>query len=111
MVAKWHPRSVTHRTISKEVFFGIVAIFALLAARNVPPDFPPVSSHDFSIRAVSSHDHRPHFDFNGLQWTAPVSVFLPLPPVAMSSRLAAVSQLVSTIQTKGFHYNRPPPIC
>jgi|SRR5579872_981272 hypothetical protein len=108
MFEEWHQRS-KNRSISKRFTVGIVAVLALLAARNVPPVFHHLNSHSCSIRAVSSHDQRPHFDFNGLQWSAPVRAFLPLPAVATASEVATSSQLFSSIQTKGFHYNRPPP--
>jgi hypothetical protein len=109
MFDEWHRRS-KKRAISKQFAFGIAAIFALLVARDVPPVFHHLSPDHFSVRAVSSHDQRPHFDFNGLQWSAPVSAFLPLPPVAISSHLSSSSQFLSNIRTKGFHYNRPPPV-
>jgi hypothetical protein len=104
-----HPRQGRYVAIRKPVILGLAAIFALLVARSVPPDFSQIGTRDSSITAVSNHDQRPHFDLNGLQWSAPVSAFFPLPPTAISSPLATASVSWSTIQSNGFHYNRPPP--
>jgi hypothetical protein len=92
------------------VFLAFAALFALLAIRSAPPDFPkPTSIRHSLFSAVSSHSERPRFDASGLQWSAPVDHFLPFPPVAGSAHLAPFPQLWSALQSKGFHYNRPPP--
>jgi len=105
-----HPRNAKRGTIWVQTFVASIALFALLVIRNAPPDFPkPSSLHHCSINAVSSHDQRPRFNAGGLEWSAPVSHFLSFPPAAESARLTPVSQLSSPLQTKGFHYNRPPP--
>jgi hypothetical protein len=102
MFDAWHWRF-------KQLTFVTVAILALLAARNVPPVFHHINPDSFSVRAVASHDQRPHFDLNGFQWSAPVSASLLLPPMAIASHRASSPQLFSTLQAKGFRYNRPPP--
>jgi len=86
------------------------ALFAVLAARNVLPDFGEASGVHSTISAHSHHDQRPRFDHTGSQWSAPADRFLPTPPLAESAHLTPAPQLFSALQTKGFHYNRPPPI-
>ena len=106
-----NPRSIWRQAIGIQAIVACAALFALLAIRNVPPDFPQTPSlHHSSISAVSSHDQRPHFDSNGSQWSAPVSRFLQLPPTSDPAHLTPTRRLLSALQTKGFHYNRPPPV-
>lgn len=102
-----HPRDCSRNTRAILVFAALVA---LLLIRTAAPDFPkPPSLHHSSVNAVSSHEQRPHFDSEGLQWSAPVGHFLPFPPAAESAHLTPAFQPWSALQTKGFHYNRPPP--
>ncbi|HEY6339396.1 MAG TPA: hypothetical protein VIW68_12960 [Candidatus Sulfotelmatobacter sp.] len=85
-------------------------MFGLLIARNVPLDFhKTLLLHRPTISAVSNHDQKMRFDFNESQWSAPASVFLPFPPAAESASSTPSLQLLSALQAKGFHYNRPPP--
>jgi hypothetical protein len=110
MSSNGHPRDHVRGVIWSQALFAFAALFALLVIRNIPPDFPnPPSLHHSSVTDVSNYGHRPHFDSDGLQWSAPVSHFLPIPPAAESAHLTPAPQLWSALQTKGFHYNRPPP--
>jgi hypothetical protein len=105
-----HPQNRGREAIWTQTFLALAALVALLVFRTAPPDFPnPPSLHHSSFNSVSSHDQRPRFDSGGLQWSAPVSHFLPFPPAAGSAHLTPVPQLWSALQSKGFHYNRPPP--
>ena len=95
---------------------GIAALFALLVARNVPPEFPRIAPSQHSttssvslVTAASSHDQRPRFDCTGLQWSSPVNGFLPFPPAATSSHLTPPSQICPALHPKGPYCNRPPP--
>jgi hypothetical protein len=98
------------RTICIRAALASIALLAVLAARNVPPHFRSVSSVHSAACADSQHDQRPRFDNSGSKWSAPVDSFRPVPPAAESADLAPASRLFSTLQTKGFHFNRPPPI-
>lgn len=96
---------------------GIAALFALLVARNIPPEFPKVAPQQHSatnsvslISAVSSHDQRPRFDCNGLLWSAPVNGFLSFPPAETSKHLTSPSQIFPAVHIKGSHFTRPPPV-
>ncbi len=89
---------------------AVVAIGALMAARNGPPNFPAQSSVHSTVSAVSNHNQRPHFDFDELRWSAPVRVFFTLPPASVTAQLASPSNLFPSIPAKGSHYKRPPPI-
>jgi hypothetical protein len=110
MSPKWRPRNRSREAIWTQAFLACAALFALLVIRTAPPDFPrPPSLHQSSVDSVSSHNERPRFDWGGSQWSAPVSHFLPFPPVAYSAHSTPVPQLWSVLQSKGFHYNRPPP--
>lgn len=86
-----------------------VALSAVLVARNVPPIFPAKSSIHSAVNASAHHDQRPRFA-KGLQWSSPTDVFLLPPPITESARTALISEHVFALQTKGFHYNRPPPL-
>jgi hypothetical protein len=88
-----------------------IALLGILAARSVPTQFPRALGGHSTISADSHHDQRPRFDHADSQWSAPANGFLPTPPAAKSTQLAPVPQLFSSLQTKGFRYNRPPPIC
>jgi hypothetical protein len=87
-----------------------IALLAVLAARNVPPHFPGASRLHSAASADSHHDQRPRFDNYGSNWSAPVDSFRPVPPTPESAHLVPTPRLFSTLQTKGFHFNRPPPI-
>jgi len=91
---------------------AMVALFALLVIRNASPHLPPLPSLHHSAHNVASNPaHRPHFDSERLQWSAPASIFLPFPLSAVATQLNATSQPYSKLQSKGFRYNRPPPVC
>jgi hypothetical protein len=87
-----------------------MALLAVLAARNVPPEFPKAPSLQSAVGANLHHDQRPRFDNSGLKWSAPVASFLQAPPAIESAHLASTPLPCSRLQTKGFHFNRPPPI-
>lgn len=111
MSSNGRSRNRCREAVWTQVFLAFASLFALLAIRNAPPEFPkPPSLHHSSFNAVSTHGVRPRFDANGLQWSAPVSHFLPFPPAAYSAHLTPVPQLWSALQSKGFHHNRPPPV-
>lgn len=88
---------------------GVASLLALLVVRSAPPEFPGASVHHFSVRTVAHHEQRPRFDSDSSQWTVPVKSFVPIPPSEESARLTPAHQSFSTLQTKGFRYNRPPP--
>ena len=91
------------------VVFASVALAALLAARNFPPEFLNTLSTHCHISAGSHHDQRPRFDRDGPQWSAVpdrIQIALPLIEAATFEPLA---QTLFVLQTKGRHYNRPPP--
>jgi len=105
-----HPQNRRCEAVWSQALLAFAALFAVIIIRSAPSDFPePPAFHHSSVSAVSSHDQRPRFDFEGLQWSAPLSLFLPFPPAAESAHLTPATQLWSALQTKGFHYNRPPP--
>lgn len=97
-------------TICSRALFACVALIGVLAARNVLPHFPQATSSHSAVSVDSHHDQRPRFDNSGPRWSAPAESFLPTPPAAESAHLAPVSPLSSSLQSRGFHFNRPPPI-
>ncbi len=105
-----HIASGSHGTIWIPTVLAAVVLFALLAARDVPPDFSKAPCEHSTIGADSHPDQRPRFDDSGSKWKAPADTFQLLPPTAESAHLTPTPDLFSTFQTKGFHYNRPPPI-
>jgi hypothetical protein len=105
-----HFRTSGRGTIWIRTLLASAAIFSVLAARNVPPHFPATPGVHSAIGTVSHHDQRPRFDNSNSQWSTPADSFLPVPPVAESAHLAPPLQLFSTLQAKGLHFNRPPPL-
>jgi hypothetical protein len=105
-----HLRSGSNRTMWTRAVLASAALFALLAARNVPPDFTKAPCVQSTVAAALHHDQRPRFDNGGLKWSAAPATFVLAPPIAESAHLAPAPRLFSTLQTKGFHFNRPPPI-
>jgi hypothetical protein len=85
-----------------------LVVLSLLVAQNVPLEFPSASVVQCSISARSTHGQTQRFDSDGLQWTASVGAFVIFP---LTERLKCnfTQQLLAAIQTKGFHFNRPPP--
>jgi hypothetical protein len=110
MLPERYFRKGSYRTIWIRPVLALVALLSLLAARNVLPHFPRATGAYSVINADSHHDQRPRFDHSSSQWSAPAEVFLPTPRVADAPNLTPAPQLFSTLQAKGFHYNRPPPI-
>lgn len=96
-------RAVWIRTI-----LASVALVAIFAARGAPPQFVGGAS-DHSISADSHHDQRPRFDFSNIAWSPPVPTFVLFPPSSRSTNLNSPLRLFSTLQSTGFHFNRPPP--
>lgn len=115
MLLNWDSGNV--RQIRIHAILAVAGLFAVLVARNVPPDFPSLGTLQQSsvntlstISAVSSHDQRPRFDCNGLHWTVPTRQYLPFPPTAKTSHLNSPSEIFPAVSIKGDHYNRPPPV-
>jgi hypothetical protein len=105
-----HIRNGSHGAIWIRTALASVALFAVLAARNVAPDFSTASCVPSTVSDDSHHDQRPRFDDSGSKWNAPAGTFQLLPPTGETAHLTPTPQLFSTLQIKGFHYNRPPPI-
>ena len=84
-------------------------LLALLVARSVPPQFPSAASAPSSIHAVSSHDQRSRFNYDGPQWGLPAGSYQPFRSSETSSSIAFQSSSFSTLQATGLHYQRPPP--
>jgi hypothetical protein len=87
-----------------------VVLFAIFAARGVPPDFSQALNPHSTIAANSHHDQRPRFVDSAYQWGAPPATFQLTLPNAELAGLIVEPEVFSTIQTKGFHFNRPPPV-
>jgi hypothetical protein len=104
-----HFRSGRRRATWMRVVVASVALFSIFAARSTPSQFPDAPANH-SIGADSHHEQRPRFDRGAFSWSAPVAAFVLLPPSAEPPNLTPASQVTSTLQTKGFHFNRPPPV-
>jgi hypothetical protein len=103
--------------LSRNTLFGVVWIAtvpavvilsSLLVAQNVPLEFRSASVDQCSISAGSTHGQTQRFDSDGLQWTKPVGAFVILQSAGEVNRNLTQQPLLA-IQTKGFHFNRPPP--
>jgi hypothetical protein len=88
---------------------AVLVLSSLLVAQNVSLEFPRAPSvRQCSISAGSTHSQTQRFDSDGMQWIAPVGAFVILPS-AEGANWALAQQPLRAIQTKGFHFNRPPP--
>jgi hypothetical protein len=105
-----HSRSSRRKRLCAQAVLASVALSAVLVARSIPPSFSLRSSVSASISAITHHDQRPRFDHNQAQWNTPRDTFLLAPPAPESVHVTTELQLVVTLNTKGFHYNRPPPL-
>ncbi len=105
-----HIWSGSHGTVWLRTVLASLALFAVLAARNVAPDFSKALCVHSTVSDHSHHDQRPRFDDSGSKWNAPAGTFQLLPSTGETAHLTPTPQLFSTLQIKGFHYNRPPPI-
>ena len=87
---------------------AFVVLSSLLVAQNIPLEFPSASVGQCRISAGSTHGQTQRFDSDGLQWTAPVGAIVIFP---LTERLKwnFTQQPLAALQTKGFHFNRPPP--
>jgi hypothetical protein len=103
--------------LSRKILFGavwiatvpaVVILSSLLVAQNVPLEFRSASVGQCSISAGSTHGQTQRFDSDGLQWTTPIGAFLILQS-AGEVNWSFPQQLLPAVQTKGFHFNRPPP--
>jgi hypothetical protein len=110
MLFERHIWSGSRGTIGLRTVLASLALFAVLAARNVAPDFSKAPCGHSTVSDASHHDQRPRFDDSGSKWNAPAGAFQLLPPTGEAAHLTPTLQLFSRLQIKGFHYNRPPPI-
>jgi hypothetical protein len=100
----------SQRPLIRRAVLAAVVLFAIFAARGIPPDFSQALNPHPTIAANSHHDQRPRFDDSAYQWSAPPVTFQLTLPNAELAGLIREPEVFSTIQTKGFHFNRPPPI-
>jgi hypothetical protein len=109
MATSGNTRSARLSIRCAHAWLAIAALFAVLVARNLPFHFPTGDDPHSGVHALSSHDQRPRFSCDGLKCSIPAARFAPLPPSSEAAHVAPTPELLSTLQTKGFHYNRPPP--
>lgn len=107
MSLRWQTRSGSTRKASATLV--ALALFAVLTARNVPPVFAATPFLHSTIQAVSSHDQRPRFEYDGTQWSIPAGDFQLIRPSVELVHSATITQFFPILRTKGSHYNRPPP--
>jgi hypothetical protein len=86
-----------------------LAIVALLFVRFARPTFSEIPSAQATVASHLAHHPRSCFDHDGQGWSVPVA-FLAMVPPEVSHQLPSVSKLILPFQTKGSHYNRPPPL-
>jgi hypothetical protein len=103
-------RNRSRWTAFGRVLLASLVLFAIFAARGVAPDFTRALNSHSLVVADSHHDQRPRFDDSGYRWSEPAAAFELLVPTAKLAGLILAPKVFSPIQTKGFHFNRPPPI-
>ena len=110
MSLQGHFRNGIHGAVCIRAVLAVAALFAVLAARDVPPQFAKATRVHSTICADSHSDQRPRFDDSGSKWSAPADSLVPALPTAESAQMGPTPRLFSSLQLKGFHFNRPPPI-
>jgi hypothetical protein len=105
-----HFRSGDHGLVLIRAVLVSIVLLGILAARNVPSQFLDATGAHYTISADSHHDQRPRFDNNASHWSAPAANFALFLPTAKSADVKTTPKLFRTLQSKGFHFNRPPPI-
>lgn len=85
------------------------ALVALLFVRFTPPAFSEMPSGQATVVCHSAHDSRSCFDPDGQGWSVPAA-FVAIARPEVSRHLPSVTELILPFQTKGSHYNRPPPL-
>lgn len=86
------------------------ALFSLLLGRAVPANFPPQASLRASVRCSSPDHQRSCFEREGSRWAMLSSSFLPCALQSSSVKTSPSFDPLLPRSTKGFHYNRPPPL-
>jgi hypothetical protein len=92
-----------------QTILASLVVFAVFAGRVAPSQFSDATSGS-SVSAATHHDQRLRFNQSSLSWSAPAPTFVLFPPIADRAHLASALQTVSALQTKGFHFTRPPPV-
>jgi hypothetical protein len=88
---------------------ALLVLTSLLVAQNISLEFPRAPSpRQCSMNARSTLGQTQRFDSDGMQWIAPVGAFV-MVPSEEGANWALTQQPLPAIQTKGFHFNRPPP--
>jgi len=105
-----HSRSGNRGSVLIRALLVSVVLLGVLAARDVPPQFLDVIGTHATISADSHHDQRPRFDNNASRWSAPAADFALFLPTAKSAEIRTAPKLFRTLESKGFHFNRPPPV-
>jgi hypothetical protein len=89
----------------------IVAL-TLLLARTASPSFSQTSSPlQSTAKCETTHAKRQCLDHDdGFQASLPTQAFKTSPPPISFSQLALANEPPPPLQSKGFRYNRPPPL-
>jgi hypothetical protein len=88
---------------------ALLLLSSLLLAQSVTLEFPrALSARQCSMGAGSTHTQIQRFDTDGLQWIAPIAAFVILPSLE-GANCVLTQEPLPAIETKGFHFNRPPP--
>jgi hypothetical protein len=89
------------------VLLSIFSLTAIVATRFsvLDPALPRVAT----VKSQPSGTFRQHLLGDGLQWLAPAATFTLFQPPRSSILTIAVVIPSSTIHSKGWRYNRPPP--
>jgi hypothetical protein len=93
-----------------ESVLTVASLFSLLAVRYAPPELSALNTAQGSVCNALSHDLKPKFNCDVEDWTLPVRVVLMLPTITESLKLPLAPRFASRPHTKGFRYDRPPPI-
>jgi hypothetical protein len=104
----WHLRRGDFGLIAGREIFICASLVFLLFLRVGPPHLAPAPSTHLTI-TCDSHEQRPCFDHDGLQWLTPGSALSwpPLSPVSLCTLHSTDPPFV--FEEGEFYYNRPPP--
>ena len=102
-------RKSSRGLVSYRVLIMCIAALSLLSVRIAPPTVSHVST-GLAVNSQAGHDHRLCFDHEDSPWATTPSTALNTPPLVVSLHPIPSDETSVAIVTKGWHYNRPPPI-
>ncbi|HZQ67045.1 MAG TPA: hypothetical protein VFA68_00890 [Terriglobales bacterium] len=95
------------KRIASFALYAIVALCLVRFASAIAPS--PVRQQ--TVSSAARDGYHPYLDHDGLEWTQPTPRFTVHLPQLVVLHPPMVCEAQSLFETKGVHYDRPPPAC